>query len=542
MSDTEQIKKLVADPYWRMNNLYWVQNKEGKVVRFRFNFAQEELYHSMHNRNEVLKARQLGISTFVALLMLDRCLFTHHFNAGIVDKSVDEAKKKLGKALFAYDCLDYVPPEASERDRALAAIGGEIKRQAVLSKRSVTSVEWKNGSVINVGATMRGGTLQMLHVSELAYVANHNPVRAKEIRTGALQAVSKECCVFKESTHEGGRAGINYEMVVQAMNNSGHKLSPLDYKFFFFAWHQNPEYELDADYWDVLPDEPSPGWLKERQEQEEYFAGLEAQGIELTSRKKAWYATQRRTLGYAVKQEFPSNPEEAFETMAEHAIYAHQITRLKLDGRLNVEYEADAMLPTFTSWDIGMGDSTSIFLWQAGADGIWRVLDHYAASDMPLSHYVGIVRAWEGKYGVSIARHFLPHDAQKRDWEGCSFAERLRRTGLCVSVVPRTPDIWAGIQATRQLLPHCLFHARVGDPIQCQGKEYPSGLQALENYQTAPDGNNGVQKSAPLHDRYSHSADAFRMFAEAVAANIVPLHGNNTPQAPIRAIGAEWMS
>ena len=118
---------------------------------------------------------------------------------------MDEAKKKLAKATFAYDCLDYVPPGASERDRALAAIGAEIKKQAAVSKRSVTSVEWKNGSVINVGATMRGGTLQMLHVSELAYVANHNPVRAKEIRTGALQAVAKECCVFKESVYPSGR-------------------------------------------------------------------------------------------------------------------------------------------------------------------------------------------------------------------------------------------------------------------------------------------------------------------------------------------------
>ena len=161
---------------------------------------------------------------------------------------------------------------------------------------------------------------------------------------------------------------------------------------------------------------------------------------------------------------------------------------------------------------------------------------------MPLSHYIGIVRAWEGRYELSIARHFLPHDAQKRDGEGCSFAERLRRAGLSVAVVPRTPDIWAGIQATRQLLPHCLFHARVGNPIQCQGKEYPSGLQALENYQTAPDGNNGVQKAEPLHDRYSHSADAFRMFAEAVAANIVPVRGVVTETRPTRAIGTEWMS
>ena len=33
-----------ADPAWRLNNLYWIVNKDGKRVRFQFNWAQAELY------------------------------------------------------------------------------------------------------------------------------------------------------------------------------------------------------------------------------------------------------------------------------------------------------------------------------------------------------------------------------------------------------------------------------------------------------------------------------------------------------------------
>jgi hypothetical protein len=50
-------------------------------------------------------------------------------------------------------------------------------------------------------------------------------------------------------------------------------------------------------------------------------------------------------------------------------------------------------------------------------------------------------------------------------------------------------------------------------------------MECLENYRTAPSGANGVIKAAPLHDQYSHGADAFRIFAEAVNAGLVGKQG-----------------
>ncbi len=120
------LREMVENQEWRLNNLYWIEDKRGRLQRFRMNFAQRELFENFHHRNEILKARQLGISTFVAILMLDCCLFTARWTCGIVDKAVDEAKKKLSKALLAYDLLDYVPENASAADKALAQIGKEI--------------------------------------------------------------------------------------------------------------------------------------------------------------------------------------------------------------------------------------------------------------------------------------------------------------------------------------------------------------------------------------------------------------------------------
>ena len=62
------------DPLWRLNHLYWIEDKSGRLQRFRMNAAQQRLHRGLWHHNAVLKARQLGISSYVALLMLDRCM------------------------------------------------------------------------------------------------------------------------------------------------------------------------------------------------------------------------------------------------------------------------------------------------------------------------------------------------------------------------------------------------------------------------------------------------------------------------------------
>ena len=218
----------LTDPLWRLQNLYWIENKAGCMQRFALNAAQQRLHHGLWHRNAILKARQLGISTYVAMLMLDRCLFTPNYHAGIIDKTVPDAEQKLAKIRFAWEHLDYMPPQPAPHEKALALLGSLIKQNSGVFKRG----EWRpvadargrlgfaNGSDVRLGATLRGGTLQMLHVSELAHVSVHAPWRAREIRTGAINPVPAEGSIILESTHEGGRYGVNYEMLLQAMENA----------------------------------------------------------------------------------------------------------------------------------------------------------------------------------------------------------------------------------------------------------------------------------------------------------------------------------
>ena len=514
----ESIRRRLEDPLWRLTNLYWIENKSGRMQRFAPNAAQLRLHRNLWHRNAVLKARQLGISTYVAMLMLDNCLFTPNFHAGIIDKTLPDAEQKLEKIRFAWEHLDYLPPHADEQARALACVGSILKQQSGVARKGSWHpaadargrLAFANGSDIRLGTTLRGGTLQLLHVSELAHVSVHAPWRAREIRTGAINTVSAEGTIILESTHEGGRYGVNYELTSQAMENAAkEELSPLDFRFFFMSWFDNPDYALPG----------RAGWSDI---QAAYFEKLEQEcGVQLSHAQKLWYARMERTMGAAMRQEYPSTPDEAFATGNDGAIYGAQIARLREHGRIGCAFEFNPQEPLYTAWDLGLSDHTAIWLVQNyGGNVYW--LNHYAANQLPLEHFAGKIREWEARYGY-IAAHFLPHDAAHRDPHGYSYVESLAGQGIhAVRVVPRTPDIWRGINSLRGILAHSWFHRdTLQQRVNPRGEKEPSGLSCLEMYRTAPAGASGTCRETPVHDASSHSADAARMFAEALTHGMV---------------------
>ncbi len=503
---------------WRLSHLYWIENKAGQMQRFSMNRAQRRVYDGMHERNAILKARQLGISTFVSLLMLDRCLFQPNYHAGIIDKALPDAEQKLGKIRFAWENLDHLPPHASLEEQALAELGRLIKEntgQLRSGKQSPITdtrsrIGFSNGSDIRIGTTLRGGTMQMLHISELAHTSVHSPWRAREIRTGGINTVPQTGSIFLESTHEGGRFGVNYEFMEQAMENRAkEELSPLEFAFFFLSWFDHDEYQLKGR--NTWSDRLSL-----------YFHKLENEsGIQLSNRQKCWYARMEHTMGSSMQQEYPSTPDEAFATGNEGSIYGRQIANLREQGRIGTEFVMNPDAPLYCSWDLGLSDHTAIWLIQiVGGEIYW--LDHYSANQQGIDHFVHHIKKWEEMYG-SIEEHFLPHDAAHRDPHGHSYVESLARRGISsVRVVPRTPDVWRGINQLRSLLMRSWFHPNtLKNKLNHRGLEEPSGLRCLEMYRTTPPSEGGALRDTPLHDQHSHSSDAARSFAEAYAHHMV---------------------
>ena len=77
---------------WRLDNLYWIIDKQGRRIKFRMNWAQRELFEQLHCNNLILKVRQLGLSTLVNLLQLDTALFVPNTACGVIAHNDDSAK------------------------------------------------------------------------------------------------------------------------------------------------------------------------------------------------------------------------------------------------------------------------------------------------------------------------------------------------------------------------------------------------------------------------------------------------------------------
>jgi hypothetical protein len=500
------IASKLSNRAWRLNNLYWIEDENGRKTKFRMNWAQRAFFAAMWWLNVILKARQLGMSTFIMLAQLDRCLFNKNQTCGLIDKTDEDAKKKLSRMKFAYDHLD--DPD----DPVTAQLGAGIKEAIGLVVENKKELEFSNGSKVWAGTSLRGGTVQFLWISELGYIAFHFPDKAKEIKDGALNTVHAGNMVVIESTHEGGKYGLNYAMI-QLAQEAPKEMTAMDWRFHFFPWWRDPKY--------VLPLNGQP--LVVDREAAEYFAELQTkEGITLTPEQRHWYVKKQRTQGDAMGKEFPSTAEEALNAVVQGAIYGKIISKLRRERRI-CDFEHNRISPIFTSWDIGQSDFTTVWLLQLVGQDILALAFYENHSETP-AHYVAKVREWEAKYGMPVTKNFVPHDANNRGPGGKTWVDYAKEAGLLnIEVVPRTPDLWVGINYLRALLPRMFLHlTNCGHDWKMDETPMPSGIAALEGYHTKTEVTAGVIKEMPVHDACSHPCDGLRTFAEAHARGMLP--------------------
>jgi phage terminase large subunit len=181
------------------------------------------------------------------------------------------------------------------------------------------------------------------------------------------------------------------------------------------------------------------------------------------------------------------------------AIYSNEIRLATQEGRItNVPYDASKGVQCV--FDLGRADKTSIwFLQQIGFE--YRLIDFYENRGFAFNHYIKVIR--EKPY--IIERLVLPHDAQQsllaseRTIEQQAVDHGFETTVLAVA------SIESGIDAARSIFNRCYF-----DEHKCI-----DGLNALRRYRYDVD-ESGQWSRKPLHDEYSHAADAFRYLATAI--------------------------
>ncbi len=517
----------LASRSWRLCNLYTIRNADGELVKFDPNEGQRAFYNRLWYCNEILKARKLGFSTLIEVMFADDLIF-NSLQAGIIDYTIEDAEAKLAMMRLAWEHLDN-----GELHPDTWRYGKIIKQAVPLTHDSARKIQFGNGSSAKCSTSLRGSTPQRLHVSELGKTAIWAPKKAAEIVNGAYNSMTPGNVRNSESTHEGGKVGIHFRLVDTAMRNDDANLSPIQSRFHFFPWFQDARYRLAV------------GGHRLREEMVKYFERLKAEsGIVLTPEQMLWYDHKQREQGHGMKKEFPSTPGEAFEAIAEGAIYGTLMANLRAKGMIK-EFGHHANLPFFTFWDIGVSDYTAVWLIQCVPPHGYLVLDWFESEGLPGSAMPGQILKWEKFYYKPVNRHFLPHDAETRSpGDGATYVGHLRDGGLTnVSVVPRTPDKWLGIGYVRDVLPACWFHSRCDVPRNRDGtphspsdtqEDFPSGVACLEGY--SKDTSPGMNlRESPKHDLFSHSADAFRTFGEAWRRGMIVV-GDEALRAP-KAVG-----
>src|SRR6185312_9827467 len=161
------IKQRLSDREWRLDNLYRIKDENGLSIPFKRNDAQMAYHRAAWYRDVIPKARKLGFSTYIGIMICDDCLIRSNTTAGIVDRSLDDACDKLATIKFAYQNM---PGE----------MGEQIRRAVPLVKANEKELTWANGSSVSVGTTYRGGTPGLLHISEYGKTSVDSPETARE--------------------------------------------------------------------------------------------------------------------------------------------------------------------------------------------------------------------------------------------------------------------------------------------------------------------------------------------------------------------------
>jgi hypothetical protein len=279
-------KKLYTDFPYYANAALKIRTKQGDITPLKLNQAQEILDKAVQAQLDtegkirviILKARQQGLSTYTG---------------GYLYYSVSQQKAR--KAMVVTHHADSTRALFDMTKRFHEHCPEILKPHTKYSSRRELSFDILDSSFVVATAggdsVGRGETLTHVHCSELAFWPKSN---AEEVWNGLLQAVPNApgTAVFVEST-ANGVSGIYYDLWRGAVEGK-NGFVPV-----FIPWYADPTYrEPVPDKFERTPDEIELADLYDLDDEQLMFRRRKVaqNGIDL------------------FKQEYPSEPEEAFLT------------------------------------------------------------------------------------------------------------------------------------------------------------------------------------------------------------------------------------
>lgn len=478
-SPEEFEKRYLVSKLWRLNNLYTIVDKYGEPVKFVMNEAQHIVYAAtrVHPRVIILKSRQQGISTLWLVSYFDDAIFAPFLNLGLMAQGTDEAASLLERAKTLWD---YLCPDVKN------FLG------ITLEKDNTKQFAFSNKSTIFIRVSFRSTTLQRLHISEMGKIANTYPKRAKEVKTGTLQALAPGNTGVIESTGEG--KNMFKEMWDDAMLTfKTGAMAPKDFYPVFLSWLNDPDCVSDVDQTIT-------------EEAEKYFQSLP---VEPSRQQKNFWIIQQRELGGDIFQEYPATPEEAFTASKDGTYFSRAFNEYVVRKNRVIPNLFDKNLPVDVYFDLGVDDYT-VLVFVQWYNKEWRIIHEYFNNGYSLRHYMEYVV----NSGYSPRSLRFPHDIRVRELGAAGAGGKAKsrydivlelkkelNLNSRIDTLPKS-SVVQGIESVRRMIPELKIDPSCEYIISC-----------LQQYSKEWDDKLDAWKPTPLHDVYSHGADVLRQIA-----------------------------
>jgi len=268
-----------------IEEFFKIRDKSGNLVNLKFNYPQQVFYDHLKesyghkpSRYIVLKARQLGISTFTEAFITFMTMFNPNTNSVIMAHLAESASSIFNMTrLYISELPDGMKPQQKYSNAKEIVFDGENGL-----KSSVR--------VMVASDATRGSTYKYAHLSEVAFWEH-----PEEALLALNQAVpmTDDSLIVMESTANG--FNYFYTLWQDAVNGRN------DYTPIFFPWYVDPQYTRPYDGFTLTSYELS---IKEK--------------YNLTLDQLQWrrwcIANNCGNDELKFRQEYPITPEEAFIT------------------------------------------------------------------------------------------------------------------------------------------------------------------------------------------------------------------------------------
>ena len=327
----------LVNKLWRVEHLYPIRDKQGRLVPFRLNKFQLkiaiQLMQNIVNRDYspivVLKARQVGISTFFCIWFLDDALWYEGVRAVVQSYKHETNQAIFNIATTAYQFMFNIDDHKTDDP---AHTPNRLRSNEIDDRKGKISIP-SLGSFLECKLDVRGTPTNRIHFSEYAFT---EPERIM----ASLGSVSKEGVRVYESTPNG----VNH---FHTLYNEQKDKNPKN--VFFFPWYEHREYQLPVPKGGLGP-------LSNDEKKLTQLVKLKPEQIQFWRHKEQEMRSIDENFS-SFKQEFPSDDAGCFATSGGGLIDADILLELKIQTAntepMETLWDGDTLVKRYKPRDIG---------------------------------------------------------------------------------------------------------------------------------------------------------------------------------------------